>query len=166
VTDLTKCLPSPCTTGALPAINPSFGFIRLGVAGNQDLYSLVGGPTNFGSGGPNAIAANSSSGALVAIIGGLDQLEVPVGYSSGASLGTSSAMWDSASFSSLGVTPGTYVWNWGTGADADSFTLIAGAAAVPAPVIGRGLRVLLAVGGLLFGVKLLERGKRRGLQFG
>jgi hypothetical protein len=39
-------------------------------------------------------------------------------------------------------------------------------AAVPAPSIGRGLPVLLAVGGLLFGAKLLERGKRRGLQFG
>jgi hypothetical protein len=38
--------------------------------------------------------------------------------------------------------------------------------AVPAPLIGRGLPVLLAVGGLLFGAKLLERGKRRRLQFG
>jgi hypothetical protein len=38
--------------------------------------------------------------------------------------------------------------------------------AVPAPVIGRGLPVLLAVGGLLFGAKLLERGKRRRLQLG
>lgn len=39
-------------------------------------------------------------------------------------------------------------------------------AAVPAPLIGRGLPVLLAVGGLLFGAKLLERGRRRRLQFG
>jgi hypothetical protein len=37
---------------------------------------------------------------------------------------------------------------------------------VPAPSIGRGLPVLLAVGGLLFGAKLLERGRRRSLQFG
>jgi hypothetical protein len=43
---------------------------------------------------------------------------------------------------------------------------IAGAAAVPAPEIGRGLPVLLAVGGLWFGAKLLERGRRRRLQFG
>jgi hypothetical protein len=32
---------------------------------------------------------------------------------------------------------------------------------VPAPLIGHGLPVLLAVGGILFGAKLLERGKRR-----
>jgi hypothetical protein len=32
---------------------------------------------------------------------------------------------------------------------------------VPAPLIGRGLPVLLAVGGILFGAKLCEGGKRR-----
>jgi hypothetical protein len=31
---------------------------------------------------------------------------------------------------------------------------------VPAPVIGRGLPVILAVGGVLFGAKLLERSKK------
>jgi hypothetical protein len=35
------------------------------------------------------------------------------------------------------------------------------AAAVPAPLIGHGLRVVLAVAGLLFGVKLWERSKSR-----
>jgi hypothetical protein len=34
-------------------------------------------------------------------------------------------------------------------------------AAVPAPVIGHGLPALLAVGGLLFGVKLMGRGRNR-----
>jgi hypothetical protein len=34
-------------------------------------------------------------------------------------------------------------------------------APVPAPLIGRGLPVLLAVGGMLFGAKLLERSKKR-----
>jgi hypothetical protein len=61
------------------------------------------------------------------------------------------------------VTPGTYEWTWGTGAN-QNFTLEIGA--VPAPLIGRGLPVLLAVAGLLFGAKLLERGKRHRLQFG
>ena len=59
---------------------------------------------------------------------------------------------------------GTYEWTWGSGADADSFTLQIGA--VPAPLIGRGLPLLLAVGGLLFGAKLLERSKKHRLQFG
>jgi hypothetical protein len=34
---------------------------------------------------------------------------------------------------------------------------------VPAPLIGHGLPVLLAVGGILFGAKFLERGKKRRL---
>jgi hypothetical protein len=37
-----------------------------------------------------------------------------------------------------------------------------GLAAVPAPLIGHGLLVMLAVGGVLFGGKLLERSKQRG----
>jgi VPDSG-CTERM motif len=35
-----------------------------------------------------------------------------------------------ATFASLGVTPGTYVWTWGTGAN-HNFTLQIGSAAVP-----------------------------------
>jgi hypothetical protein len=42
----------------------------------------------------------------------------------------------------------------------DNVSLTA-AVPVPAPLIGRGLPVLLAMGEILFGAKLLERGKRR-----
>jgi len=41
-----------------------------------------------------------------------------------------------------------------------------GPVAAPAPLIGRGLPVALAVGGLLFGCKLLGRRRKLGLQFG
>ena len=110
-------------------------------------------------------AANASgSGDTVGIWGSGIQLFIPAGYVSGNPL-SDSATWDNATFSSLGATPGTYIWNWGSGATADSFTLNIGAVAVPSPSIGRGLPVLLAVGGILFGAKLLERKSHR-LQFG
>ena len=58
------------------------------------------------------------------------QLSVPDGYVSGAAL-LSSATWNNATFASLGVTPGTYVWTWGTGGPNQNFTLIIGGAGVP-----------------------------------
>jgi hypothetical protein len=81
-----------------------------------------------------------------------------VGYVSGHAL-ADTMTFDNTTFTGLGVTPGTYEWTWGSGLTADSFTLQIGPVAVPAPLIGHGLSVLLAVGGLLFGAKLLERSK-------
>ena len=55
---------------------------------------------------------------------------MPQGYVSGASL-SSTSTYNGATLLSLGVTPGTYTWTWGTGVDADSFTLQIGPAGVP-----------------------------------
>jgi hypothetical protein len=38
---------------------------------------------------------------------------------------------NNATLASLGVTPGTYVWSWGTGLANQNFTLQIGAAGVP-----------------------------------
>jgi hypothetical protein len=60
-----------------------------------------------------------------------------------------------------GVTSSTTIssvqFSFGTGPD----TFLPGTMATPAPPIGRGLPVLMAVGGLLFGARLWERGKKR-----
>ncbi len=72
---------------------------------------------------------NTGSGDLVGINGFLGFLFVPVGYVSGAAL-SDSMTFNNATFASLGVTPGTYVWTWGTGAN-QNFTLQIGGAAVP-----------------------------------
>jgi len=93
-----------------------------------DYYGAVfNGPTNFGSGRPSA--ATSGSGDLVGLFFGGPYLFVPQGYISGTAL-SDTATYDNATFSSMGVTPGTYEWTWGAGAN-QNFTLKIGATTVP-----------------------------------
>jgi hypothetical protein len=154
-------------SGVAAFMTPDQGQIYTGpvIATAASLYTGPTGPTSFGSGGE--VVTSTGSGDIVGIHGlpaetvGPPYLVVPEFYVSGAAL-SDTATYDNASFSSLGVTPGTYTWTWGAAAADDSFTLQVGA--VPAPLIGRGLPVLLAVGGLLVGAKLLEGGKMRRLK--
>jgi len=116
-----------------PAIIPNGAFIQTGPTpfASVDVYAgLIIGPTNFGSGG--LTFASSGSGDTVgylAVAFLVERLTVPRGYVSGHALSDSST-YDSATFASLGVTPGTYEWTWGAGAN-QNFTLQIGAAGVP-----------------------------------
>ena len=111
-------------------IQPIAARIQTGPTGlvNFDLYrGLVTGPTSFGSG--LAASASSGSGDFVGIqvfnfdgVGPNGILFVPQGYVSGAAL-SDSMTFNSATFASLGLTPGTYVWTWGTGLPNQNFTL-------------------------------------------
>jgi hypothetical protein len=109
-------------------INPNGAVIVTGSSGPADFYTGFTGPTSFGSG--STTAASSSSGPLVGIAGVNGFLMVPQGYASGDPL-SDSATYTGATFASLGVTPGTYVWTWGTGLENQNFTLIIGGAGVP-----------------------------------
>jgi protein with PEP-CTERM/exosortase system signal len=111
-------------------LQPPIGAIVTGTtdSANVTFFSGFSGPTSFGSG--NGDIASSGSGDRVGIVGLFGQLSVPDGYVSGAAL-LSSATWNNATFASLGVTPGTYVWSWGTGLPNQNFTLQIGAAGVP-----------------------------------
>ena len=91
-------------------------------------FSGITGPTSFGSGGFSL--PNSGSGDIVGISGFFGRLVVPQGYVSGNPL-TNTMTFSNATFASLGVTPGTYVWTWGTGLPNQNFTLIIGGAGVP-----------------------------------
>jgi hypothetical protein len=93
-----------------------------------DIYTGLTGPTSFGSGG--GAGGDSASGDFVGMTASTD-LYVPDGYVSGSPL-SDTATYDSQTFSSLGATPGTYKWTWGTGPN-QNFTLVIGAAAVPEP---------------------------------
>lgn len=113
------------------AIQPNGGLIALGVlSGSSDIYNNATGPSSFGPGSDQTFA-DSATGPFAGIYA--NQIFVPGGYVSGTSL-TNTATFDNASYSSLGVTPGTYAWSWGTGISADSFTLdVIAPASVPEP---------------------------------
>jgi len=117
-------------------ISPSVTFITTGAgdAGGilADVYAAatLSGPTSFGTG--FFMFASSGSGDYVGINGPgnlFHLLLVPMGYMSGNALSDSST-YNGATFTTLGITPGTYTWTWGTGAN-QNFTLDAIATGVP-----------------------------------
>lgn len=109
-----------------------------------DGYTGFSGPASFGPGA--ATSDNGGSGDAVGIFEAT-LLVVPQGYASGNSL-SDSATYDNQTFASLGAVPGSYVWKWGSGADADSFTLDIAAPAVPEPSAALLLALPLGVAGL------------------
>ena len=116
-----------------------------GVTANT--YLTVTGPSSFGFG--DVALADIGSGDFVGIGSG-QLLVVPEGYASGGPLSDTST-YVGATFSSLGVTPGTYKWTWGNGAN-QNFTLIIGPTAVPEPasaaLLGMALTGLLLAGAI------------------
>ncbi len=118
-------------------INPPEAVVNLN-SGTSDLYTgTFSGPPGgvlgpgFGPGtgipGPLFEPATSATGNLVSFSLTFKSVHVFEGYVSDASLGTSTDTWDNATFTSLGLTPGTYEWTWASAngsTDADqSFTI-------------------------------------------
>ncbi len=144
---LTASCPTSCFTNA--GLNPIFGAISTGASTSPFdsvpslFYAGFTGPTSFGGGG--AIFPNVGSGDTVAIDGTHDILSVPLDYVSGSAFLDSSTYFGET-FSSLGVTRGFYVWKWGSGPTADSFTLDIGSVPEPSSLLlsALGLLMLLA----------------------
>ena len=123
-------------------------------------YSGVTGPITFGAGGE--FLADSGGGGIVGL-GTFDEpsggvVAVPQGYVSGAPLGTSTATFTNATISGLGLTPGAYVWTWGDGATADSFTLDIAAVGVAAAAPEPATWAMMVLG--LAGLALLRTRRR------
>lgn len=130
-----------------PSLIPGNGEVLLGDGlGGFDVYGVnFMGPSNFGPG--SETDASNTSGDVTGIYDPAGQIAVPTNYISDTAL-SSTATWDNATFASLGVTPGTYTWTWGTGAD-QSFTLdIVNSVPEPAALGMFGLGVLL-IGGFV-----------------
>jgi hypothetical protein len=90
-----------------------------------DYYSGFSGPTTLGSGSSDN-DASTGSGGIIFVSGNSGDLGVPTGYTSGNTLGTSTDTWDNTTLADMGIDDSTYVWSWGLGQSADSFTLYVG----------------------------------------
>jgi hypothetical protein len=123
--------------GGSSGVRASIGFIGIHpVGGLLPSYTGFTGPTSFGSSG-FLFLADVSSGNSVAISGLMEILVVPVGYVSGNPL-TNSMTFFNLTLADLGVTPGTYVWTWGTGLENQNFTLQIGSLGLPPPGVPDG----------------------------
>jgi hypothetical protein len=145
-------------------IAASGGAVIIGPATPTDdtYYSGIAGPAaTFGPG--DEFFADGGNGAIVglgtflATSGGV--VAVPQGYVSGAPLGTTTATWANATITSLGLTPGSYTWTWGSGATADTFTLdIVSGGAPAAPEPGVWAMMILGFAGIaILRVRKIER---------
>jgi hypothetical protein len=99
------------------------------------------------------MTANSGSGQTFGMWGDGHDIVVPNGYVSGAALSGSSTF-TGKTIAGLGLTPGTYVYTWGTGGNADSLRIQIGAAPEPSTL------VLAAVGGTAMAGSLWLRRRR------
>jgi hypothetical protein len=133
------------TSGAtLSVVAPTFATEATGGAGNVDEYSGATGPFSFGPG--VFTSATTGAGDLVGIqvLDGSGFIFVPKGYASGAPL-SDTATYAGQSFATLGLTPGVYLYNFGSGTDADSFTIKVGA---PVPEPSTWAMMLIGFAGL------------------
>jgi hypothetical protein len=131
--------PGPVGSGLASGIWAREGLISfngtLPIRGVQllDVYrGEISGPDSFGTGGL-VFPADVRGGDWHYLWAGGDTIILPVGYTSGTEL--SGVMeFHSQTFETLGMTPGEYVWTWGSGGNHGSYTLRVGESyAIPEP---------------------------------
>jgi hypothetical protein len=117
----TKSFVTPNEPSYVVGADGAFGAIYQGA---------LSGPASWGPG--SNTFTKTTSGDLVALVPSSEEILVPDEYAGGQL--SQSAIFLSASFASLGLTPGAYVYSWGTGDHADTFTIeVGGESPVPEP---------------------------------
>jgi hypothetical protein len=133
-----------------PLVSPTDSFVSIG-RGVPAFYTVAISGSPFGVGTTVGAGPGLSDGPFVGVLPGGSVLYVPAGYVSQDLLPVSTATFENATFASLGMTPGSYVWSWGdrTANTFDTLTLNIGPqpTGVPAPaalsLLGLGLAGLL-----------------------
>ena len=142
---------------ATGSMGPSIALLVVADGTGLSQYTGFSGPSSFGP-GTTIINASSDSGDSVSIIGAAvlpgPGIFLPAGYVSGTALSGSST-YNSATFASLGVTPGRYTWTWGTGLPNQNFTLQIGPG--PGPRVPDAGSTVSLLGCALFGLAALRR---------
>ena len=119
------------TSNNLPNYMTPLGNIFLsGNSGPLTMYRTVNAAPFFGTGA--TVFPTTSVGNRVGIMSNQFVI-VPQNYVSGSDLGTTTTTFANASFASLGLTLGSYVWTWGSGGNADSLTINIPGAVSPVP---------------------------------
>jgi hypothetical protein len=112
-------------------INPGAAVMLVGSTGvTVDTYTGFTGPTSFGSGGATFASMSSGDNVGVNVPFGPGVISVPQGYVSNAAL-SDSMTFNSATFASLGLTPGAHTWRWGTNGANQFFRIVIGPNTVP-----------------------------------
>jgi hypothetical protein len=117
---------------AANGMNAFNAIVQAGSATDVNVYGNISGPTSFGPGTGKFEDSSSQSGDFFAVAGAAQAILVSTTYTSG-DLISGTATWTGATFSSLGLNPGTYTYTWGSGPTADSLTVQVGASSVPEP---------------------------------
>jgi len=130
--------------------NPGINIVTIGSAGNANFFGLVTGPSSFASGAPGTTLASSASGSVASVFAqaGNSSVGVPSGYVSGTTI-TGTATWNATTLAALGLTPGTYVYTWGSGGTADSLTLNISTNPPPVPIPSTVLLAAIGLAALL-----------------
>jgi len=129
-----------------PEVFPSDTGVFLGTPyGSVGYYAgTLAGPSSFGGGG--STIGSSSSGSDVGTWGthNTDPIAVPLGYVSGSPLSASDTF-SNTTIAGLGITPGTYIWTWGSGPTADFFEITTTPEPTSVVLVGSAMLGLLAL---------------------
>jgi hypothetical protein len=137
---------SPFTRGS--QVHASVGFWDVGQPQLVDEWgaTAIGGITGpagntgvFGTGG--RFDTTTGTGSIVGVASP-SLIELPDGYVSDAQLSNSGITFAGRTFATMGLTPGTYTWSWGSGATFDSITLQIGAVPEPSTLALMGSGIL------------------------